>query len=115
MSIVAIVGVSALAAFGADLRAAARARLALPAAALAQERLANLNLVDANDLRRLPDSLARGTFAQPFDDYTWRAIAKEVRGEPALVEITVRVEWTEGAYVVTGRLYRPTVIGIKTR
>jgi len=115
MTIVAIVGVAALAAFGADLRAANRAREALPAAALARERLATLNLIDANELRRLPDSLARGKFASPFDTYAWRASVKEVRGEPALVELTVRIEWAEGAYVVTERRYRPTVVGARTR
>ena len=116
MTIVAIVGVSALAAFGADLRAASRAQQTLPAAALAIERLAVLKLVDAHTLRMLPDSLARGTFAKPFDNYSWRATAKEVRGEPALVELTVRVEWAEGAYALTERCFRSTIVsGVATR
>lgn len=116
MTIVAIVGVSALAAFGADLHAASRAQQTLPAAALAIDRLAILDLVDTHTLRMLPDSLARGTFAKPFDNYSWRATAKEVRGEPALVELTVRVEWAEGAYALTARRFRPTIMsGIATR
>ena len=110
MTIVAIVGVGALAAFGADLRAANRARQTLPAAALARDRLAVVDLVDAQTLRILPDSLARGRFAKPFDGYSWRATVKEVRGEPALVEVTLRVEWAEGAYALTERLYRSTVV-----
>jgi prepilin-type N-terminal cleavage/methylation domain-containing protein len=110
MTIVAIVGVGALAAFGADLRVANRARQTLPAAALAMDRLAVLDLVDAHTLRMLPDSLARGTFAKPFDNYSWRATVKEVRGEPALVELTLRVEWAEGAYALTERRYRSTVV-----
>ena len=64
----------------------------------------------------LPDSLARGTFAKPFENYSWRATVKEVRGEPALVELTVRVEWAEGAYALTERRYRSTVVsGVATR
>jgi hypothetical protein len=110
MTIVAIVGVGALAAFGADLRAANRARQTLPAAALAMDRLAVLDLIDAHTLRMLPDSLARGTFAKPFDNYSWRATVKMVRGEPALVELTLRVEWAEGAYALTERRYRSTVV-----
>lgn len=110
MAIVAIVGVSALAAFGADLRAANRTRQTLPAAALALDRLAILDLVDAHTLRMLSDSLARGTFAKPFENYSWRATVKEVRGDPSLVELTVRVEWAEGAYVLTERRYRSTVV-----
>ena len=110
MTIVAIVGVAALGAFGADLRAADRARQTVPAAALAQERLAILDLVDAHTLRMLPDSLTRGTFSMPFDTYTWTATAKEVRAETALVEVVVRVQWAEGAYGVTERRYRPTAV-----
>jgi prepilin-type N-terminal cleavage/methylation domain-containing protein len=110
MTIVAIIGVAALGAFGADLRAADRARQTVPAAALAQERLAILELVDAHTLRMLPDSLTRGTFSEPFDTYTWTATAKEVRGETALVEVVVRIQWAEGAYVVTERRYRPTAV-----
>jgi len=116
MTIVAIVGASALAAFGADLRAASRAQQTLPAAALAIDRLVALDLVDAHTLRILPDSIARGTFARPFDNYSWRATVKEVLGEPAFVEITVRVEWAEGAYALTERRFRPTIVsGIATR
>jgi hypothetical protein len=112
MTIVAIIGVAALAAFAANLRTAARVRQMLPAAALAQERLATLDLIDGRDLRVLPDSLARGKFASPFDRYTWRAKAREVREQPALVEIIVYVEWDEGAYSISKRRYRPEVGGV---
>jgi hypothetical protein len=112
MTIVAIVGVASLAAFAADLRTAARARQMLPAAALAQERLATLDLIDGRNLRILPDSLARGKFASPFDRYTWRAKAREVREQPALVEIMVQVEWDEGEYSISRRRYRPALVGV---
>jgi len=65
MTIVGIVGAGALAAFGADLRAADRARQMLPAVALAQDRMAILDLADAHTLRVLPDSMARGSFSRP--------------------------------------------------
>ena len=107
MTIVSIAGVAALGAFGAELRAANRARQTIPAASLATEKLAILDLVDAGPLRRLPDSLARGTFAKPLDGYSWSTTVKEVRDEPALLELTVRVVWAEGAYALTERRYRP--------
>ena len=107
MTIISIAAVAALGAFGAELRAADRARQTIPAASLATERLAVLDLVDASTLRRLPDSLARGTFAKPLDAYSWSATVTEVRDEPALVELTVRVTWAEGAYTLTERRYRP--------
>ena len=107
MTIIGVVSVGALGAFGADLRAASRARGLLPAAALARERLSVLELVDAQMVRMLPDSLARGTFAAPFGEYGWRASAKEVHGEPALVELTVNVEWEGGSFGISERRFRP--------
>ena len=109
MMIIGIIGASALGAFGAELRAADRARQMLPAAALGLERLAALDLVDAHALRMLPDSLSRGSFVKPFENYAWRASAREVRGESALVEINVRIEWSEGSYSVSERRYRPVI------
>ena len=110
MTIVGIVGAGALAAFGADLRAADRARQMLPAVALAQDRMAILDLADAHTLRVLPDSMARGAFSRPLDGYTWRAAAREVRGEPSLIELSVRIEWPTGSYALLQRRYRPTSI-----
>jgi hypothetical protein len=62
MAIVAIVG--ALAAFGADLRAANRTRQTF-AAALAWITLAILDLVDAHTLRMLPIPLLAGPLPSP--------------------------------------------------
>ncbi len=110
MAIIAIVAMTALAAYGADLRAADRARQTIPAAALAQERMAVLELVDGHTLRMLPDSLSHGAFEAPYDAYVWSATAKPVRGEPSLVEIRVSVTWPDGAFTLARRRYRPTFV-----
>jgi hypothetical protein len=107
MTIIGVVSVGALGAFGADLRAASRTQGLLPAAALARERMSVLELVDAQTVRMLPDSLAHGTFAAPFGAYGWRASSKEVRGEPGLVELTVNVEWEGGSFGISERRFRP--------
>jgi prepilin-type N-terminal cleavage/methylation domain-containing protein len=107
MAIIGVVSIGALGAFAADLRAASRAQLLLPAAVLARERMSVLELPDAQTIRMLPDSLARGTFAAPFDAYSWRASSKEVRGEPALIELKVGVEWNGGSFGITERRFRP--------
>jgi type II secretory pathway pseudopilin PulG len=107
MTIVTFVTVGAMGAFGADMRAADRARQLLPASALASERIAVLELADPLTLRALPDSLARGTFAAPLDAYTWVAAAREVRGEAGLMELTVRVTWRDGEFGLAQRRYRP--------
>jgi type II secretion system protein I len=106
----AIVGMTAAAvtgAVGAQLRTADRARHALEAAALAEQRLAGLRLVEPGQLRPLPDSLAAGRFAAPFADYTWTAASQPVRGEPDLFDLWVTVTWEGGAYPLRSRVHRP--------
>ena len=111
MAIVGMISVGALSAFGADLRAAQRAQEMLPAAALAEERLAVLELADPSWLAMLPDSLARGRYAPPFERYEWTATAVPVRGERSLYEFAVRVRWDGGEYSVARRRFRPPAVG----
>jgi hypothetical protein len=66
VTIVGLAVVSSLAAFGAQLRGADRARIALEAEALAQERLSALVLAQSAAVRSLPDSLRSGEFTPPF-------------------------------------------------
>jgi type II secretory pathway pseudopilin PulG len=110
MSIIAMVGIGALAAFGADLRAADRARQSLPAASLARERMAVLDLAEPQTLRMLPDSLTHGSFAAPYASYAWTASAKQVSGEPSLVELEVNVTWEEGRFTIAQRRFRPIAV-----
>jgi hypothetical protein len=110
MTIIGLVAIGALGALGADLRTADQARQLLPAAALAQERMAVLELADAHTLRVLPDSLARGVFASPHSAYSWVAHTKEVKGEPSLVDVELHVVWTGGDFVLRQRHYRPSTL-----
>jgi prepilin-type N-terminal cleavage/methylation domain-containing protein len=112
LTIITIVVVGAMGAFGADLRAADRARQLLPASSLAHERMAALDLADPRVLRMLPDSLSRGTFNAPLDAYSWKATAAEVRGEPGLIEMTVTITWVGGEFSVAQRRYRPVPASI---
>ena len=106
-AIVSLAAVATLAAFGAEVRTGIRARDALRAAALAEERLATVRLLPTEDLRLLPDSVRRGRFAPPFEGYGWEASARTVPEQEGLVEVSVRVEWEGGAYSLRTRLYRP--------
>lgn len=108
LAIVAVVTVAALAALGAELRTAGRAQAAVPAAALAQDRLAAIALLDVRDLDPLPDSVAEGRFAAPFEAYGWTAETRPVLGEGGLYDVVVRIEWSDdGVYTLRSRLYRP--------
>jgi general secretion pathway protein I len=107
LAIIGIAGVAALEAFGAEVRGADQAQQALPAAALAQERLARLALLATPELALLPDSLARGAFPPPFDGYGWRAASTAVNGERDLYDVGVEVAWDRGRYALRTRWYRP--------
>jgi type II secretory pathway pseudopilin PulG len=112
IAIVGMISIAALAAFSGDLRAAHRAGELLPAAALAEDRLASLELAPPAWLTMLPDSLARGRFAAPFAGHEWTASAKPVRGERHLYDLAVTVRWEGGAYSLARRRYRPPPVGV---
>jgi hypothetical protein len=112
MAIVGLTAVAALAAAGAEIRTATRARHLLEAQALAVYRLSSIELLRGDDIEFLPDSLANGEFDPPFDVYKWKAESEPILGEQGLTEIAVQVTWPSGSYMLRTRLYRrPTVLG----
>jgi type II secretory pathway pseudopilin PulG len=111
VAIVGMISIGALGAFNADLRAAQRSQELLPASALAEERLAVLELAEPTRLAMLPDSMTRGRFATPFERYEWNATARPVRGERSLYDFTVRVRWDNGEYTLARRRFRPPPAG----
>lgn len=111
LAVIGSVSVTALAAFGAELRASQRARIALEAQALAEERLAQLRLLERDELVALPDSVARGTFAAPWQAYAWTSVTSGVAGNPDLFDARVTVSGPNGTHELASRLYRPPRIG----
>ena len=107
--IIGVVSAGALSAFAADLRAADLAQRMLPAAALAQDRLTVLETSGSLVLEVLPDSLARGRFREPFEDYSWTASAHRLRSLPGLIEVKVDVSWDAGSFALMERLYEPSL------
>ena len=104
--IIGLASAAALELFSAQLRAAARQPSLLTAAALAQDRMAALRFLPAEELRRLPDSLARGDFPAPFDGYRWSASAARSR-EESLVALRVEVAWSGGRYTLASAVSVP--------
>jgi type II secretion system protein I len=107
LAIVGLIGVAALSSMSAQSRTADRARHAVDAEALAEYRLASLQLLSADELSPLPDSLSRGRFAPPFDRYAWRASVRPTSDEDGLYELTVKVEWGDGSFSLATQVYRP--------
>lgn len=107
VAIVGIASVGVLGAFGAELRTADRARRALESRALADYRLTMLELTPTDLLDHLPDSLAAGEFERPFQQYRWKASVAPSREIDFVYDLSVRVAWDAGDFVVQSRVYRP--------
>jgi prepilin-type N-terminal cleavage/methylation domain-containing protein len=107
LTIVGLALVGALGAYGVELRTGARVARGLEAAALAESRLASLQLLSRSELSPLTDSLRQGRFPQPFEHYQWEARSRELPESDDLFQIGVVVSWSEGSYSLASRLYRP--------
>jgi prepilin-type N-terminal cleavage/methylation domain-containing protein len=107
MTIVGLAAIGTLEAFRGETEAARRARSTLVSHALADERLSVLQLASRSELLALPDSLASGTFAPPFAEYSWHAEAQAARNERDLVDVTVAITLGADTLRRVGRLYRP--------
>ena len=105
--VVGMAAVAVLSSFGTTLRTSDRARHALEAEALAGQRLAYASLLSHDELAHLPDSVAHGRFAAPFDGYRWATTAKELHDDDAVFDVGVSIAWENGAFALPTRLYRP--------
>ena len=115
LAMIGAVSVAALAAFAAEMRTTEATRTALPAAFLARQRLAALELAvtsTAVGSAAVPDSVAHGTFAPPFESYAWSATVAATHENPSLYDVTVDVTWDGGDFALRTRLFKPpTTIG----
>jgi hypothetical protein len=106
-----IVGLSAmgvLTAYSAHADGARRANTRVIEAALAEDLLARIELQHARVDGALPDSLRRGRFDTPFEQFSWRAERVAVRDEWGVWELTVRVDGpASGSELRTRRFVRP--------
>ena len=111
LAIVGVTAVGALGAVAAEARAADDARTVLEAEALAVQQLALIETLTGEELQRLPDSLARGTFEGPFARYGFTATTTPILGEEGLTRVNVEVEWDAGSFPIQTMLYRrPTIL-----
>ena len=110
LAIVGVTAVGALAAVGAELRAADDAQTTLEAEALAVYRMSTLEMLTAEQLQRIPDSLARGTFDPPFERYRWTAVTEPVLGEEGLTEVRLDIAWKTGSFPLRTLLFRQSAL-----
>jgi type II secretory pathway pseudopilin PulG len=106
MTIVGLVAISALETVGAEMRTAERARRALEVEALASQRLDGMDLLTDQELRAIPDSVAKGDFDAPLDEYKWVTTSAPVSDQPGVYDVSVTVSWASGSYALHTRMYR---------
>ena len=106
LTVLSLVGVSAVGVIGSDLRAASRMREGLTEVAVAEEILARVSLLDGSALASLPDSLRRGEILLGGERFEWRTESREQGAHPGLVEVSVTVTSTSGSRSLTTVLRR---------
>jgi type II secretory pathway pseudopilin PulG len=113
IAIVGMTSVAALEAAGGEMRTAERARRAIEVGELATSRVEFMDLLTDQELQSLPDSVAKGKFPAPFDQYTWTTTSTPISDPNGLYDIHITVSWTNGSYLV--RTYRYITPRLATR
>ena len=113
VAIIGMTSVGALSAAGGDLRTADRSRRAIEAEALATARLDFMNLMYDTDLQALPDSVSKGTFPKPMDEYSWTATATPYSDQAGVYDVRVTIKWPEGAYTEKTYIYRRPAVATR--
>lgn len=111
LAIIGIVVISLLAATGSQVRLADKADVLLTAAALAQDRLATIQLMGNEDFARPPDSLLTGSFPAPFDEFTWNAEVEEAEGEYDLFAVRIIIAGRGETLPLETLIHRPAMTG----
>ena len=106
VAIVGMTSVAALESVGGELRTAERARRAIEVEALATSRLEFMDLLTDRELLSLPDSVEKGQFAAPLDDYAWTTTSTPLSEQPGVYDVRVTVRWPSGSYTLRTYLYR---------
>lgn len=101
LTVLSLVGVSALGVVGSDLRAAAHARQGLTASAVAEEIMGRVSLLDGNGLTALPDSLRRGETTIEGEKFEWKVSTTSRSDDPELATVVVTVTSAEGTRTLT--------------
>jgi Tfp pilus assembly protein PilV len=106
LTIVSMTAVSALAAVASELRTTERARRAIEAEALAIQRVDFLNMMTEQELQSLPDSVRKGKFAEPLDEYSWETASSVESSQAGVYNVTITIRWPNNSYVVRTAQYR---------
>jgi|ERR1019366_2139134 type II secretory pathway pseudopilin PulG len=115
LTLVSITAISALEAVGAELRTAERARRAIEAEALVNARLDFMNLLTDQELQALPDSVKKGQFDPPLNEYGWETGVGVVAGQAGVYDVAIAITWPNHRYLVHTAQYRRPPLTTPTR
>ncbi len=113
ISVVGMTAVAALESVGGGLRAAEKSRRAIEAEALASSRLEIMNLMTDQQLQSLPDSVAKGQFDKPLNEYTWTTTSAPVADQAGVYDVRVTVAWPTGGYTLKTYVYRQPIFSTR--
>lgn len=113
VAVVGMTAVGALSAAGGELRTAERARRALEVEALATARMDFMNLLYDSDLQALPDSVSKGTFDKPLDEYSWTATSAAYSDQAGVYDVRVTIKWADGQYTERTYMYRRPAVATR--
>jgi type II secretory pathway pseudopilin PulG len=106
IAIVGLTAVSALESVGGNMRTAEKAKRATEAEALATSRLDFMELLNDRELQALPDTVEKGTFAAPLNEYTWKTTSSPVSDQAGVYDVRITIDWPTGSYTVHTYAYR---------
>jgi type II secretory pathway pseudopilin PulG len=107
LAIIGLVVIGLLSATGAQMRTASKARVLLTARALAEDRLSAVELLDYSALMDVPDSLAAGTFAAPFESFSWTIDVEPMEDEYDLFGAEVIVSGNGESFPLRTLIHMP--------
>jgi len=106
IAIVGMTSIAALESVGSGMRTAEKARRMTEAEALATSRMEMLDLLTDRELQALPDSVQKGKFSEPLDEYSWTTTSEPLAGEAGVYAIRITITWPTGTYVIHTNQYR---------
>jgi type II secretory pathway pseudopilin PulG len=106
IAIVGLTAVSALESVGGNMRTAEKAKHAAEAEALATSRLDFMDLLNDRELQALPDTVEKGTFPPPLNQYSWKTTSTPVAEQAGVYDVRITIEWPTGSYLVRTYAYR---------
>jgi hypothetical protein len=58
------------------------------------------------ELQNVPDSVAKGLFEKPLDEYRWTTTSSPRTDPAGVYDVIVTVTWPDGSYALHSAVYR---------